>query len=437
MALGVKKITESVIEEGRALLTIGKFYDSEANNKKGTITVNDNHAIDPGGLFTFVSSEGGILRIKTDFNMQDRINADQTLSLLSVTTRVIDNQAVTTAKIADLNVTTAKIANLNVTTNKIANSAVTTEKIKDRNVTSEKIAINAILNEHLNAEDAPDSERSVANHNIRNDAITTEKIKDSAVTTSKIANNAVIFEKLGEDVQDRITALEKEVIRLDKEIIRLRSDMDNEFIKVRQEMSYMDQELREYTRTQIQEFQDKYNLDNAVSHNGRLSVGQKHNEGITDERDRSTELINLHCTGDIQGNRVNYMTYQDLAEAYMPGEHLEAGDIVALHEDGLVYKANALDRCIVGVISDEFANCLGATPEEIERGWKVAVGTIGKVHVNIKGPVKLGQQIHVLGAEIGIGSASWTAVNSIGKALETIDCGLNEINKVLVQIRPM
>ena len=100
-------------------------------------------------------------------------------------------------------------------------------------------------------------------------------------------------------------------------------------------------------------------------------------------------------------------------------------------------KANAFDQCIVGVISDEFANCLGATIEEIEKGWKVAVGTVGKVHVNVRGPVKLGQKIQVVGADSGIGNATWTGVSSIGKALESVDCGLNEINKVLFQIRPM
>ena len=52
MALGIKKITESVIEEGRALTTIGTFFDANENNKEGKITVNDNLAIDPGGLFT-------------------------------------------------------------------------------------------------------------------------------------------------------------------------------------------------------------------------------------------------------------------------------------------------------------------------------------------------------------------------------------------------
>ena len=83
-------------------------------------------------------------------------------------------------------------------------------------------------------------------------------------------------------------------------------------------------------------------------HNGTSSVGQKYTG--------STALTNIHCTGDIEGKRVYFMTYQDLAEAYEPGEYLEPGDIVALHEDGLVYKAESTDVCIVGVISDEFAN---------------------------------------------------------------------------------
>lgn len=430
MALGIKKITESVIEEGRALTTIGTFFDANENNKEGKITVNDNLAIDPGGLFTYNSLEGGIIRMKVAQDEQIRINADQTLYLQSVTTRVIKDQ--------------------NITTEKIKDAAVTTAKIKDRNVTSNKIALNAIKNEHLNKVDASDADRTVHNHNIKNGSITTEKIangavtsdklakdsvltekiKDSAVTTDKIKDNAVTFDKLGKDVQNRIIALESKVVELEQSIKDLKNYVDKEFAAIRLEMAAMKEELKKYINTKIEEFKNQYKLQNAVVHNGSRSVGKKHGGG-------STELIDLHCTGNIEGNRVYYMTYQDLAEAYMPGEHVEPGDIVAMREDGLVYKANAFDQCIVGVVSDEFANCLGATIEEIEKGWKVAVGTVGKVHVNVRGPVKLGQKIQVVGADLGIGNATWTSTNNIGKSLETIECGLDEVNKVLVQIRPM
>lgn len=426
MALGIKKITESVIEEGRALTTIGTFFDANENNKEGKITVNDNLAIDPGGLFTYNSLEGGIIRMKVAQDEQIRINADQTLYLQSVTTRVIKDQ--------------------NITTEKIKDAAVTTAKIKDRNVTSNKIALNAIKNEHLNKVDASDADRTVHNHNIKNGSITTEKIangavtsdklakdsvltekiKDSAVTTDKIKDNAVTFDKLGKDVQNRIIALESKVVELEQSIKSLRNYVDKEFAAIRLEMQAMKEELKKYINQSI----ENATIPNVVVHNGSKSIGKKYGGG-------STEIINLHCTGDIEGNRVYYMTYQDLAEAYIPGEHLEPGDIVAMREDGLVYKANAFDQCIVGVVSDEFANCLGATIEEIEKGWKVAVGTVGKVHVNVRGPVKLGQKIQVVGADLGIGNATWTSINNIGKSLETIECGLDEVNKVLVQIRPM
>ena len=426
MALGIKKITESVIEEGRALTTIGTFFDANENNKEGKITVNDNLAIDPGGLFTYNSLEGGIIRMKVAQDEQIRINADQTLYLQSVTTRVIKDQ--------------------NITTEKIKDAAVTTAKIKDRNVTSNKIALNAIKNEHLNKVDASDADRTVHSHNIKNGSITTEKIadravtsdklakdsvltdkiKDSAVITDKIKDNAVTFDKLGKDVQNRIIALEDKVVNLEKSIKDLKNYVDKEISALKNEFSAFKDEIKKYINQAI----ENATIPNVVVHNGSKSIGKKYGGG-------STEIINLHCTGDIEGNRVYYMTYQDLAEAYIPGEYLEPGDIVAMREDGLVYKANAFDQCIVGVVSDEFANCLGATIEEIEKGWKVAVGTVGKVHVNVRGPVKLGQKIQVIGADLGIGNATWTGVNNIGKSLETIECGLDEINKVLVQIRPM
>jgi hypothetical protein len=113
--------------------------------------------------------------------------------------------------------------------------------------------------------------------------------------------------------------------------------------------------------------------------------------------------------------------------------------IVAVREDGKVYKANTTDNCIVGVISDEFANCLGATKEELFSGKKVAVGMIGKVHVKVKGPIKLGQSIGISSSDEGIGYGLSKTSNmvGIGKALESIDCDFDEVHEILVQIRPM
>ena len=427
MGLGVKKITESVIEDKRALTTIGEFQavqhrDEQKTDPDSFIDINDNNAIDNGGLFTSLIASGGVIRIKTSLDKQARINADESLAFETITTRLIK----------DGNITTAKIKNLAVTTDKLADKCVTTEKINNGAVTSIKIADYSIKNNHLNKSDADDSQRTVREYNIQ----------DSAITTNKIKNLAVTFNKLSKDLQDRIlkiesdisslqnrvSSLEKDVSRIDEELASIKDLIAKEIARIEKLVYDLDTKYENIIEKEILNVSGKF--ANAVLHNGAKKVGKKHGGG-------STELIDLHCTGNIEGNRVYFMTYQDLAEAYMPGEHVEPGDIVAMREDGLIYKANAFDLCVVGVVSDEFANCLGATIEEIENGWKVAVGTVGKVHVNVRGPVKLGQQIHVIGADVGIGNASWTTVNSIGKSLETIDCGLNEINKVLVQIRPM
>ena len=128
----------------------------------------------------------------------------------------------------------------------------------------------------------------------------------------------------------------------------------------------------------------------------------------------------------------------DIAEGYIPGELLEPGDIVAMHEDGKVYKAKSINDCIVGVVSNEYANCFGASKEELLSGTKVAVGLIGKIHVNVKGPVRLGQRISVSLSDAGVGVANWMNAMNIGQALETkSDCDFDTIHKVLVQVRPM
>jgi hypothetical protein len=62
---------------------------------------------------------------------------------------------------------------------------------------------------------------------------------------------------------------------------------------------------------------------------------------------------------------------------------------------------------------------------------------IGKVHVKVKGPVKLGQKITVSLSDSGIGMGWNYTEECIGKALESYDCDFDEVHEILVQIRPM
>jgi hypothetical protein len=428
MALGIKKITESVIEDGRSLIMIGTF-NTAANNNTGAIeNFDENRAIPIGALLS--SPDGAAVRIKVGENEQVRLNADETLEIQSVTNRILADNSVTTLKIKDQNVTTAKLADssvttikikdLNVTTEKLADACVTTPKLANYAVTDKKIANGAVITDKI-------KDSAVTTIKIKDSAITTSKILDSAVTENKIANNAVTYYKIKDSavIEDKIANGAVTTPKISDGAVT-ESKIDAAFLA-----KFKDQ-IRAQTDNQIRialnEFRMQYRIDNMVRHDGQRNVN-----GTND----STPIINLKCSGDIEGNRVYFMTYQDLAEAYVPGEDLEAGDIVAMHEDGKVYKAESMNDCIVGVISNEFANCFGATKEELFNGSKVAVGMIGKVHVKVKGPVSLGQKITVSLSEPGAGMAWSYSSDCIGKALETIDCDFDEINEVLVQIRPM
>ena len=182
MAVGIKKITESVIEDGRALT----YCFSSEDGAEFSIT--DNSAIDPGAIFSSYGSNGCFIRIKRGNDVYEKLHAVKTLAPQTVETSLIKDQNVTTEKIKDAAVITAKIADSAVTTIKIANNAVTTAKIKDQNVTNAKLA--------GVSDDKKDNERAVSTEKIRNSAITTIKIKDQNVTTEKIKDAAVTTVKI-------------------------------------------------------------------------------------------------------------------------------------------------------------------------------------------------------------------------------------------------
>lgn len=423
MALGIKKITESVVEDDRSLIMLGKLSGDK-------VEFNDNKAVPVGAIISDAKTTGGkaTLRVKSDENQQVRIDAHTTIAPLSIQHDELNKDSVITDKIKDLAVTDKKLAKDSVITVKIKDLAVTESKLGPSSVTVSKIM---------------------------NGAVTEPKIYDSAVTTPKIKNDNVTRDKLSPALRNELDGLRKSITDLDNrfkshvaesdrkfdQLFNKVAQLENDIRLLRTEMYTKLQELESKLKTEINNTIEKYNLKNAVIHHNYDIMGDKDTAG----KYTSTPLSdikcsgNITCAGDINGKRVFFMTYQDLAEAYIPGEALEAGDIVAIHNDGKVYKAEAMNDCVVGVISNEFANCLGASKEELFNGSKVAVGMIGKVHVKVKGPIKLGQYIGISLSDSGVGCGLGMAVESkgIGKALEEYDCDFDEIHEVLVQIRPM
>lgn len=465
MARGIKKISENVIANKRSLtLVTASARDTLAlqdpvGEEPKLFGVTNTEAMPLGMLNVDYSIRGLSMKVAQGDRDNDatwsRLDAKHTLIQQSVITNLIKDQNVTEAKIKDTDVTTRKIRDLNVTTEKINTQAVTTEKIRDLNVTTEKINREAVTNDKL-------ATNSVSTIKIQDKAVTTPKINDQAVTTSKIANNAVTDPKIADGAVITRTIRNSAVTEP-----KIADGAVTEWKIADGAVHSHNIAVGGVSNTNLQDacvstnkIQDLAVVNNKIANETIVGYAKIVKHSITIDRldpsiidrleravlhdgngnvtgENSTELNNIKASGDIYAHRVYNVVYMDIAEGYVPGENLEPGDIVAVHDDGKVYKAKSINDCIVGVVSNEFAHCLGTSEEELLAGEQVAVGMIGKIHVKVKGPVRLGQRISISSNYPGIGVANWMNNNNIGQALETVECGYDEIHTVLVQVRPI
>ena len=101
---------------------------------------------------------------------------------------------------------------------------------------------------------------------------------------------------------------------------------------------------------------------------------------------------------------------------------LEYGDIVEITENGKVKRAKYNSSKLIGVVSNSYAFCLGATKEELDKKEKMPIGLLGRVSINIIGEVAAGDFIICNGN--GIGKAIKTSCSQftgsiVGRALES------------------
>ena len=459
MGRGIKKISENVIADKRSLTLVTKS-DSIYAADPTPVGIMNTPAMPLGMLNVDYGARGLSVKVSQGDNdaqaTWSRLDAKNTLIEQSIITSLIKDSNITTIKIADRNVTTAKINDGAVTTPKIAELAVVESKIGTQAVTTDKIGFQAVTEDKIRNENVTTDKlafKAVTTDKIMDSAVITEKIMNRTITSDKIADGAIITRTLGtsavttEKIMDDAVTSEKimdETIKANNIAV---GGVSNANL---QSGAVSTVKLQDYCVTNAkiadgcivakdkvmpgtitQELLDSRlfdMMDRVVLHDG--------NGNVTGEN-KSTIINNLTATGDIYAHRVYNVVYMDIAEGYIPGEALEAGDIVAMHEDGKVYKAVSINDCIVGVVSNEFANCLGASEAEILAGEKVAVGMIGKIHVKVKGPTRLGQHISIAPFDAGVGCANWMNNNNIGQVLETVECAYDKIHTVLVQVRPM
>lgn len=388
--------------------------------------------------------------------LQFQTLTDDEMASQSITTRALRDRNVTDEKVADATLTNRTLADAciqyrnmsvnsvgtmhlmdnTVTENKLANESVGANKLKDSSVTYKKIVPYTIIGGEM-TEIVENGQRTMVQGNIAQATITNYNIANNTITGQNIMTGAITNRCLGdyEVYGDKIRPKSILYTHIADGTITGAQIADNTI----DTDNYKDKSV---TLAKLSD--DIFSkVNNAVTYDSEgnvtmlLETFDSCSVAIGSEDTNGNSLGNgyLRVYGDIRADRVYNMAYADLAEGYIPGEELEPGDIVELREDGKVYKAysNGLDAVVVGVVSDEYAACYGATKEEIEDGSKVAVALIGRVHVKIRGPIKIGEEVRVNNIP-GVGCAWSNNKFVIGRALETVE--EDGMRKVLCLIKP-
>lgn len=472
MADGIKKISENVIRLGRALTLTNS-------------NVADYSGIPSGSLRAVADTRG--LQYKISNNNWSKFMGEGILEFGSVTTNLLANQCVTNPKIADRAVntrtladnavTTIKILDLNVTTQKLAQSCVTTPKIADLNIIAPKIADNAVIERCIMNSavtiskianraviESKIAQGAVTNYQLAHNAVQTVNILDRNVTFNKIADGAVYGSKIPNEGIDHMHIRANAITTIkvaDGAVTGGAATTGTGKIAPQTITSYNIKDksignidLADYSVNAIKiadwSIENRHIVNEAI-HNDKLAPNIQNviNNAVVHDSNghaRVNRSMSVGANpaggyafavdGDMIANRVYNSVYMDIAEGYVPGEELKPGLIVAVREDGKVYKANATDECIVGVVSDQYAACYGATPEELKAGTKVAVGLVGKVPVKVRGPIHSGN--YVCADMDGIGYMSMAnKFGRIGKALESNHNSTeDEVKEILCLIFP-
>lgn len=462
---GVKKIYEAVIKDGRSLV----INDSNLNND---LIPNGSLLIDGGSSKMKIKKDGEFSAILPLDIFERESLTDTVIARNSVNGNRIRQRSISRDRIEQESLTAEEIENATITGAKIAEKAINSQHIKSGAIDSihlqtgsvdgtkiqlgvvsgQHLETNCIGNEHLKV-------NAVEERHLEADCVTSEKLREQAVQSKHLSDNSVLSQHLAEA---QVLALHLANQAVETEKIALAAVGEAQLgdgsvtnTKLAKGCISADNLRQKIIGYQALE-QDLYNrlmgTLEVIGNVGTLPILNaterimtKHlsasGDAILERLQVSTNAVvngTLHAKGDISTDgRIFRATFNDLAEGYVPGEPLTPGDIVEYRKNGKIYKSSFSnsEATVVGVVSDCYADCYGASLDEIATGAKVPVGLIGKVPVKIIGPVKLGQ--YIVAGDQGVGFAvthrdATTPV--IGKALA---CKTSEkIEPVLCLIFP-
>lgn len=141
-----------------------------------------------------------------------------------------------------------------------------------------------------------------------------------------------------------------------------------------------------------------------------------------------TLTTRLNMDGYLHATRVYNAVFNDYAEFFLKGEELEAGDIAVIDEDSkdevYIKSRGAFAQGVVGVVSDDYAQCIGGKGDGNDERDFAPLGMAGRVNVKIVGSAKKGQLIvssDIAGVGMAIDPKEAIAGCVVGKVLEDYD----------------
>lgn len=438
---GVKKIYEAILKDGRTFVITDESLYAQSNFPDGNISLKKTVSGTTNKYF---------LRIK-DNNVARSFAIDELLGPNTVTTNYIQDLAITNTKLADNAVTESKIKDNSIKTShlqsesvssdKIAKEAIKTahfklnsisgailtsvsgSKIEDGTISTKKYQVGSIIESTL-------TDKCVTNKKLANLCVASANLQDNAVAGNHIVSAAIVNRHLtkacvkGNNIDAsaiETTHIKNKAITTEK--INDRAVTSNQIALKCITRDHLETTLAADLGAALKLAYGRYIVQNDIVSSANIDCNKLIANSLYIKNSALFECDvqtngNLKVKGDvIPIGRTYHAFYQDLAEAYVPGEKLEAGDIVEIRNNKKVYKTQGYTDRVVGVISDCYASCFGTDPTEIKEGKKVAVGLIGQIPVKVFGRVVIGQYIEC--GKDGAGYPSFVKRSGcIGKAIE-------------------
>lgn len=298
----------------------------------------------------------------------------------------IENKALSRNVVLEENISSSAIServmrenSITLENNALNDLVVITDKIAMQAITEEKMAFNSITENNKAL-----SDECIISRNIKKQNIKEEHMSENSITLkNKAISKAAI---IGDNICDKAIDL--------NHIVDKWANVIKNAIFVESGIANVNGSLSIY--------------DNLILQNGNISANKN------------------DCSQSITGFRVYNPVFRDFAEAFKSESTLNIGDIVEIENGEYVRHAEPYSNKIVGVVSDQYALCLGATEEELKNKDKYPIGLLGRVYINILGKAEPGDFVISQGKGVGIAIRGYIPGCVAGKVLEkksTYDVG--------------